>query len=233
MNSKYVLFGVFLAFGLLSGGIGAGFALNTYSFYQTAVETEGTVIEMVERRDSEGDVSYAPRVRFETNEREDITFTSSMSSNVFLHSVGDEVPVSYDPERPSRAKINTAANNLVAPLMFGIFGIIFGGIGVFGLVSVVRRKKEIAMLKQQGQKITARVTHVEHDTTYRVNGRHPYRIVAQAHDPSTNTVTQFRSEHIWFDPTEFAPAGKAVEVLIHPAKPGAHYMDTTFLPKLK
>jgi hypothetical protein len=56
--------GVFLPVGLLFAGIGGWVFASDQKIAKTAIPAKGTVIELVRKRDSDGDVTYRPIVEF-------------------------------------------------------------------------------------------------------------------------------------------------------------------------
>ncbi|MCB9798867.1 DUF3592 domain-containing protein [Candidatus Nomurabacteria bacterium] len=226
-------FGIMLLFGIVFAGVAIGIFVNSYLFLQTAEHTQGKVVEIVERRDSDGDMMYSPKVAFETPTGESIAFVSAVSSNFPLYDVGEGVDVAYQPNNPHKAKLEGSVVNWIVPVIFGLFGSVFLVVGVIGLVHAHHRKKEIAFLMQSGNRIVAKVERSMVDRSYKINNKSPYRLYAVAHDPMRNTVKEYKSEYIWYNPNEFAPPGKEITVMVHPQNPDIYYMDTSFLPKLK
>ncbi len=64
-----------------------------------------------------------------------------------------------------------------------------------------------------------------------MNGQSPFRIVTQWQDPATATIHLFRSDNLWFDPTDHIP-GESINVYIRPDNPKRYWVDTSFLPKM-
>lgn len=80
--------------------------MYTQKFLETAVKTEGTVIELVERRGENG-VTYAPVYTFSDTRGEEHKIYSGSSSYPPDYEVGEEVQVLYDPSEPQKAKIDS------------------------------------------------------------------------------------------------------------------------------
>ena len=57
---------IFLAVGAIQLGLGIFFFARTRRFLRTAVETTGTIVDLVESRSSEGGTSYKAVVEFQT-----------------------------------------------------------------------------------------------------------------------------------------------------------------------
>ncbi|MCL1561207.1 hypothetical protein M3O48_17650, partial [Xanthomonas nasturtii] len=70
------------------------------------------------------------------------------------------------------------------------------------------------------------------NTSLEVNGKHPFRILAQRHDRTHNTLTEYRSENLWTDPQPFLSDGQALRVFVDPQRAARYSMDLSFLPTL-
>lgn len=218
--------GIFLLFGLVFAGVGAGIYWKDRDLAATGDRAQGTVVELEWRRDSDGDVTYRPVVEFRDAGGARHRFTSSVGSNPAAFSRGEEVEVIYDAWSPSDAMIDSFTTRYLLPLAFGGFGLVFGGIGGGMLVAVIRRKRIIADLKQRGLPIEAEVIDCYHDTSTKINGRSPYRVVAQATHPGTGQLQSFKSDPIWLDLSSQLD-GKNVRVLVDMQRPKRYWVDLT------
>lgn len=214
-------------FGYIFGIIGAvmlAFA-GAVQFYQQAayadaISVEGTVIGQ-DRRNSSGS---APIVEFRDASGKYHRFESSVSTSPPRYAVGDPVTIKYQPDNPSDAAIDDFLSNHLFTLIFGGIGFVFFAIGAGILIAIFGRKRTIAKLQERGMPIQAKYMETYRDTSVKVNGRSPYRVVAQATHPATGKLQQFKSEMLWVDPSD-QMQGKSVKVLINPNKPKQHYVD--------
>lgn len=199
---------------------------------ETAVLTEGEVVSLREitSDDSEGNtkIYYAPEVVFTTEDNQEISFVSTSRSNPPLYSTGEQVPIAYQPDRPNDARINNGDNSIIAYIL-GAVGAILILSGLYVGFLYFKRKRQIAYLQDNGKKITAQVTKIAQNTSYAVNGVHPYLITAEYFDEAKDTVYVFTSDNIWFDPSSHT--GETVEVLVNPQDYTVYQMDTSFLPQ--
>jgi hypothetical protein len=100
----------------------------TYSFMQTASRAPGTVVEVTQYRDSEGDNVYSPVVEYTLPSGRTVRFEEDLRSSPPSHRVGDEVEVLYNPENPEEARINSVFNVWFGPgLLLGL-GVCFGSV---------------------------------------------------------------------------------------------------------
>ena len=85
-------------------------------------------------------------------------------------------------------------------------------------------------LLHTGIPVQAQVVEVFLNHAFKVNGRSPFRIVAQWHDPDADRLLAFESRNIWFDPSAFLGTPD-VTVYLEPKQRRRYYMDTSFLPR--
>ena len=223
-----------LVFSMVGAGLLAGavyFYFDKKIFLEKAESTQGTVIEMIARR-SDNSTTYCPVVSFKTKLGQEITFTSSISSNPPSYTVNEKVKILYDPADPKEAVINGFASLWLVPLILSTIGTIFFLIGSLSFLFGYLKKRKAQNLRDTGKSVTAKFTQVQLNTSYTSNGRHPYQILSQWQDPKTNDLYVFKSDYIWFDPTEFVKTD-TVRVFIDPENPSKYTVDKTNLPALK
>lgn len=146
---------------------------------------------------------------------------------------GEAVTVYFPPNDPAQAEIKSFFTLWFLPLFLSVFGIVFGGIGVGGILRQKNKfdaKKEL-FDQQKGKKITVPISTVGRDNSYTVNGVSPFVIRAQWLEPSTNMMYLFTSDYIWYDPSQFLANKKQVDVYVDEQNLKRYYMDTTFLPQ--
>lgn len=222
-----------LGIGLLAG---AGYAgSRVAAFVRSAAEAPGTVTELLasRSRDSDGREhgTYRPVVEYRLPSGEARSFVSSMGSSPPSHRVGEPVTVLYDPASPEDVRLGGVFSLWGVAIVLGGIGAVFGGIGA-GILAVERAARRRAEeLRLHGRRVQARFQSVERNTSLRVNGTHPWRIVCQWQDPSTGLLHLFKSENLWFDPTPHVHV-QEITVFVDPRNPRRHAMDLGFLPRL-
>jgi len=233
MKSMRLFYGIFTAIGLglLIGGV---FAFqHTRRFLATAISVPGVVTENVwqERRSSNNSIhgDFYPRIRFRTADGQEISFITNSGSNPPSYHVNEQVTILYDPQQPYHAYIQSFVDLWLLPTILCGLGIFFCSFGVVAAVWKVLSARKNAWLHQNGRRIQAEFTQVELNTSLRVNGTSPYRLVCQWLDPATNKMHVFHSANIWFDPTNYIP-GKTLDVLLDPENPHRYLVETSFLP---
>jgi hypothetical protein len=222
-----------LGLGLLAG---AGYAASrTAAFLRIAASADGTVVDLVESvsTDSDGRRSrtYRPVVEFAPASGAVRTFTSSSGSSPPAYDVGERVTVLYDPQNTHDARLKGTFSLWGVAIILGGIGLVFGGIGGGMIAARSARRRREADLRLRGRRVLARFQSVERNTSLRVNGQSPWRILCQWQDPATGLLHVFKSQNLWFDPTPYVQV-QELTVFVDPVKPKRYVVDVGFLPKL-
>ena len=109
-------------------------------------------------------------------------------------------------------------------------GSIFFLIGFLIILFGHLKRKKIRYLRERGCPVKTKFQSVAINTSIEVNGRNPFQIYAQWQDPITSKLHVFKSDNIWFDPTNYIKTDE-ITVLIERNNPKKYYVDTSFLPK--
>jgi hypothetical protein len=203
---------------------------NTRQFVASAYTAQGKVVELIEKRDSDG-VTYSPVVRFTAPDGREVTYTESFSGNPAPYDPGDGVEVLYSREQPGKARIKGFMSLWLGPVILGGMGAVFTAIGGGILVAQRTGKRRKDYLMAYGTAIQTDFQGVERNTSLEVNGRNPWRITSQYLDPVTRKLRVFHSENLWFDPEKYVTS-KQLTVLLDPKNPKRYHMDVSFLPEL-
>jgi hypothetical protein len=138
--------GSLLPFIVIFGGIGVvllviAFFLYTarQEFIGTAISAEGVVAGFEKRAGSSSSASrrtyvYAPIVRFTDSSGKQVTFAASAAGSGSDLQKNDVVEVLYNPVDSQDAKIATTFHLWAAPIVVGVIGVIFFGVGVLIVV---------------------------------------------------------------------------------------------------
>lgn len=221
----------FSAIGVLLLGLAFYFYSDSRSLLDEGLSAEGEVVKLLRMRSSEGGISYRPVVVFNDESGKPVEITSRVSSNPPAYSVGERVEVLYRPGQADRASIKGFVSLWLGATIAGVLGLLFVLVGL-GVWTYGRMEdRQVESLRRHGRLIQARYEGVERNLRIRVNGRHPYVIVAQWQDPVSKAVHLFRSENIGFNPEEYVHS-KTITVYIDAKNPAKYAMDTSFLPKL-
>src|SRR5437868_8574824 len=124
---------VFLIFAVLGSvfvSVALIIALRERALLQGAAQADGIVIENEFSVSSRGSGSAHPRIRFRTDNGQEVVFRSSMGTSPPAYEVGEHVPVLYDPVKPANAFINSFVGLWLVPVIFGGIGLIFSSVGL-------------------------------------------------------------------------------------------------------
>lgn len=212
----------------LMAGAGVS-AKNARTFIAESVAAPGSVIDLVRRQSSDSD-TYAPVVKFVTQTGEAIEFTSSTSSSPPSYRTGERVEVLYRPLMPHDAKINAFGSLWASSLMLGALGAVFFAIGAGIILFAVYQARKAADLMKNGKRCLTTVHRVELNEHLRVNGKNPYQVLTQWQNPATGQTRIFRSNNVWFDPSEYLN-GRNVMVFVGRGDPDRYHVDLSFLPE--
>jgi hypothetical protein len=133
---------------LLAGG--AIYVFIILSFTGRAAHAEGRIVKMDTVRNAApfmdqvagSGVIYYPVVRFKTQDGKAVDFRAASGSQRPTYSVGDKVPVLYDPNNPKDSRINTVWGVWGAPLILlgiGAVFLILGFLAPFGFGNMPKR----------------------------------------------------------------------------------------------
>ncbi|HIV71172.1 MAG TPA: DUF3592 domain-containing protein [Candidatus Aquabacterium excrementipullorum] len=205
--------------------------LDTQRFIDKAISTDGTVIDLVPNPSNDGSTTYRTEVAYIDGRGTTRTFQSSVSSNPPSHNVGEHVTVLYGAGQDASPRIQSFTHLWLGTTIAGVLGTVFLAIGG-GMALYRQRQRRVAMrLRAQGQAIEARIQGVEPNEAVSVNGRHPFVVLCQWQNPTTQEVHVFRSENLWFDPSDYLKRPQ-VRVFIEPENPKRYLVDLSFLPKM-
>jgi hypothetical protein len=216
--------------------------LNTRSFINSSARAKGTVIAHAQSRSSDGGLTYAPVISFRTPDGQTVEFKSQTSSNNPSPALGESVEVLYNPRNPQEAEINSFTSLWILTIILSALGAGFFIIGTTVFIAFRRtdtdspqtrklREPQDERLRREGRRLMTKFDTVIRDSSMEIDGRSPYRIITQWHDPATNSIHVFESEEIGFNPEEFIKSEK-IAVYVDPDDMEMYAVDTSFLPKL-
>ena len=225
----FTIFGrIFGLIGLVLLGVSAALAVSTASFLASATRTDGTVVALTEQtsydREGRSSASWYPTVEFTVDGRR-YSFQSSTGSNPPSYKRGESVPVAYDADDPSNARIATFWSAYLAPLIVGGLGVVFTPIGAVFFVKGRRIARLRAWLREHGEQVWAEIEHVGRDFAMEINGRHPYLVRATWRDDRTARTYTATSDHLLDDPGPRMRSQTHVRVLYDPVNPDRNLVD--------
>jgi len=209
------------------------FIYRNYEFLGAASRTKGVIIDLSWKRDKEGWEMAYPVFQF-IDEKTDQVFVveSTRGSKPPAYSVGQEVFILYDPENPHNARIESFLDMWLGAVLFTLLGSIFLLVGVMPHGLDIHRQKTIEYLKTRGQIIHGKASKIYQVTSYSEHGENPWCIVVRWLNQDSGKLHVFKSDHIWYNPSDFVKIGEEVEVRIDPKNPKKHWVNIdSFLRK--
>lgn len=235
VNTKNLIFLFIVGILILSGDF---FLIkNNISFLRNSEKTEGIVTDILKESSSDG-TTYRPEISFIDSRGENIIFSSSVSSSTSTYRKGEIVPVLYQKNNSSNAKINSFLTLWGAETILTFMGSIL----VISVIYTTYKNNKKSSLKNKlilnGTKIEAAVVSIDDNSVYanslfsykNLNIRKTYQIIAQWLNPSDNKMYIFNSDFINYNPKDII-LDKKINVYIDRNNPQIYYMDLSNLPK--
>ncbi len=213
--------------------LGAGvYTYNqTKKFIEHSVTAQGVVVGFASQSSSRGPgQTHCPIIRFQTHQGETITARGSLCSSPPSYKKAEKVTVRYDPKDPQNISIDSFFELWFLTLILSGIGAVMGAVGVPMLLVFLFSARREKWLRENGQLITTQYQSVVKNTSESSGGQHPYQIVSQWLDPTSNKVYVFKSKNIHFNPEQYL-RGKEIPVRIDPRNPYKYWVDISFLPQ--
>jgi hypothetical protein len=211
-----------LSSGLVAFGIGA--LVDNLRFRSGASQASGEVIRLQWVHDA----GAHPVVRYEFQGRQ-VEFHSRLSADPPAYKVGERVTVFYHPEAPEDARIDSAVDRYIGPLVFAGGGSLFWcfGFAVLILPRILERRRR--RIKERGVSVQAKVTAIRRGSSSEDG---PWFLLAEFTDEITGKPYVATSQWIWIDPREQYPVGSNVTVYCLPDEPKKNMFQLDRLPEL-
>ncbi|HLL74927.1 MAG TPA: DUF3592 domain-containing protein [Pyrinomonadaceae bacterium] len=130
MSEKFVLPLVFSGIGIVMLLIAVVAWVRLRRFVAESLRAEGTVVRLEERKDADGDMVYAPVVRFTPRGGREREFRDPIWSRPAGYSVGQRVDVFYHHREYKRARLASPFRLYYVPGLLGFGGMVFTLIGI-------------------------------------------------------------------------------------------------------
>jgi hypothetical protein len=238
MGKLVWVFAILFTLGGVGMLVGSGWSLgNTLKFRKLATVTEGQVVDYETSQStstsngrSSSKTMYAPVVTYRDQSGTEHRVTSSSSTSSRSYDIGAKVPVRFMPNNPDEARIDSFMENWFLPVLLGGMGLLFFSLGIGATVAAIRKARNRKWLKANGLRVQARYTGTIYDDSLKVNGRSPWRLTAQWQHPVTNAMHTFKSDAVWYDPSDLVTT-ETIDVLVNADNPKVYDVDIAFLPK--
>lgn len=208
----YIFFGIFalVGIGLFIGGF--AWLSNGIKFKENAQEVIAEITDIETYRDSDGERRHRPYVSYTLA---GITYDdrplNSYSSDMY---VGQEITILCNPDEPGRIMTGMSIY-LGGGILLGM-GVIFTLVGLGPIIGSVIKSSHRKKILQNGKVLYATVDNIVYNTSYSVNGRHPFIIYCTYRDDYKDISYRFKSAPLWTDPNPVFPVGSYIEVYVNP-----------------
>lgn len=227
-NIFYFLSILFLLVGISFTVVSAFNFLNTLNLLSNSHKTLGKIVGINEERQSKGGYMYSPLIKYKSGTGDEYVYSSATKTGYSSYKIGQEVELIYDKNNPQNARINSILDIWFLTILMGVLGSVITITGVILLSTTLKKRRQTEYLKKNGQKILADFTNIGRGLV-EINGENGYVINCQWVNPQDNVIYTFKSDDIWFDPTNCVK-DKKINVLIDLKNPKKYYVDLSFLP---
>lgn len=205
-----LIFIIFAVIGCIFMAVGIFQAFASNRFKQKAVEVRAVISSIESYRDSDGDMSHRVYVSYSYggNRYEDVRlgeYSSSMRK-------GGEIKLMIDPDDPEKAR--TGFGMILLSTVFSGMGLIFVCVGLIPLIVMGKRAAATKKLIQAGHYIWATVESINYNTSYSVNGQHPYVVYCTYRDEYRDVTYRFKSDNIWTNPQSVITSGSEIKIFV-------------------
>lgn len=193
-KSTNIIWVIFTIIGTLFFILGTSIVISNYKDRENRIYTIGTITEITSYKDSDGDIKHNTYVSYNIDGKQYESDLNGYSSSFYK---GKEIEIYYNKNNPNI--IGTEIFDFLT-FIFPTLGLIVIIIGINGLVSKVRKKRIVKILKENGQLIYADYVETVCNTSYSLNDRHPYNINCEWTNTLNGKKYLFKSDNIWFNP---------------------------------
>ncbi len=130
---------------MLTIGAGLLWAVSSFIWLSSAVETTGTVTKLYEWQESEGPIYYSPQFSYIWSDGQETTGSLGLSSPDFNFEIGSEHTVLYDPAQKGMLRFPDFAFNYFGPVIIVAIGAMFALISLvlWVWVKAIARKRDL------------------------------------------------------------------------------------------
>lgn len=218
----YFFYGIFSFIGIILLVSGVLVYRSNQKFMSEAVEIRGVIESIETYRKSNGDTSHRVYVSYTYDGRQ----YKNMQVNFYSAGMyeGKEIALLCDPRNPDRVVVK--GSDLFTIILLTVMGIIFSCVGIISTIRTVRNKTRKKKVRNTGRALYAIVDEVAYNTSFTLNGRHPYVIYCSYRDDYRNIVYRFKSENLWVNPEPYLTAGSTIKVYVEENNYKNYYVDT-------
>lgn len=195
-HADSIMFTIFFIIGIFLFPFGIYVSINTFN-YDDKIETTATITDIISYENRDGEISYEVYVEYFIDGQR---YESELNGYLMTFSEGDKINIYYDINNPR--VISTKSLDLLV-LIVPFMGIIFVLIGALGIKKKIKQRRQDKYIEEHGELIYATYVETIVNYSYAVNDEHPYQIVCEWTDPTTNIQYTFKSKNLWRNPEIF------------------------------
>lgn len=223
---NWVFPSIFSLFGLTFLIVGILVYSKEMNFKENGVEHTAVIYDIQIHYDSDGDREHDVYIEYDI---EDQTYRRPLNFYISSMNIGDEITIYYNPLNPM--EIVSSSSSIFLLLVFGLLGGIFLLIGLIMLGVSIKKQTSKNALLASGTRVYADITDIDLNTSYSVNGRHPYVINCRWTNPASGITYLFKSGNLWFNPDFLIEEHHIISlsVYLNMEKPKKYYIDISEL----
>ena len=227
-NIFYFLSALILVIGIPFAVVSVFELKNTLNLLSNSHKTLGKIVGIEEERQRNRGSMYSPVIKYKSVAGDEYVYSSTTKTGYTSYKIGQEIELIYDKNNPQNARANSFLDIWLLTIILGVGGWVSTIGGIILLLVTLKKKRLEKYLKNHGQKILTDFIGIGKGLV-EINGESGYVINCQWLNPQDNIMHTFKSDDIWFDPTNYLKERK-IEVLIDPKDPKKYYIDLSFLP---
>lgn len=215
-----MVFIIFSVVGMIFVVTGIIWIVSSIRLKQDAVEITAVISEIESYRNTDGErscrvyVTYTYEGKIFENVR-----LSEYSSNMYE---GKEITLFLNPEKPE----NVSTGSAVGGIVFIAMGAIFVLVGIIPIAVMVKKASAKKKIIATGYSIYGTVEGIGYNTSYSVNGRHPYVIYCTYRDDYKNIIYRFKSDNLWNNPESIVQPGSEIRIYVNRDDYSKYHVDT-------
>ncbi len=212
---------IFTFVGVVMLAAGIFWFVSTLQFMETAVEISGRITDIESYRGTNREIRHSVFVTYEYNGKQyENVPINSYSSRM---AVGKEISLYCNPDDPWQVQADSGL--YVGTGIFLGLGLLFTSVGGGWLMFMILRSRSKKRLREQGRSIYATVEEIAYNTSFSMNGVHPFVIYCTYRDEYRDVIHRFKSENLWSNPSYVFPVGSTIEVKVNENDYDQYYVN--------
>lgn len=216
---SYVFVSLFALVGLGCGILCLKLGLDRQRMLREGIAVIGIVTDL-NYSSNKGSTTVAPVVSYTTKTGDTLLYSSNFYTNINPPQIGDKRKLWYDPANPDKVELGKEGLFIIGMLL--LFCLVFGIIGFWGLIWLIRQRQMYQLLAERGKIIQ---THYERIKKYWwAQGN--LKVISSWTDPKTQIPYTFYSGFLADDRgLDRLENARDIPVTINPENPKQYWVD--------